>query len=166
MRQFSLIKLSIILLLNGPLINSNAKANESLTIYLSGMIKDKCVIESELGKPLDFSQTIMYKTNLHVDCNQKMSLSIRSDSGGLKLQGQNNILVDYNVKIEFNTLSFKVNKNASEIMSEHRFNAGNAIPFKTDGILRISLLDNFKHSGKYLDTLHIDVYPNIFNNED
>jgi hypothetical protein len=165
MRQFLLINLSIILLLTGPLISINAKANESLTIFLSGMIKDKCVIESEFGKALDFSQSIMYKTKLHVDCNQKMSLSIRSDFGGLKLQEQNNIIVDYNVKIEFNRLNLAINKNASEIISEYKFNSGNIIPFKTDGTLSISLLDSLKYSGEYLDTLHIDVYPNFVNNE-
>ncbi|MGI2175426.1 hypothetical protein [Shewanella ulleungensis] len=167
MRQFLTLKLSSMLIYITLGLVSNVQANDSLTLYLTGEIKDKCIIDTQTATSFDFSYVKTHSANLQVDCNQKMSLAIRSDSGGLKLKEHLNssILVDYSIEVAFQSLNFIVKKNASEMITEQRFNAGNNIPFNTVGTLTLSLKDTFTYSGEYKDTLHIDVYPNFVNNE-
>lgn len=167
MRRFLLTNLSLIYFIQTLCIVSSVQANDSLTLYLTGEIKDKCTIESQTGTSFDFTEKNTHSANLNVNCNQKMSLAIRSDSGGLALNNQqkHDVSIDYSIEIEFQSLNFNVKKKASEIITEQRFSAGNDIPFNTTGTLSISLIDTFKYSGEYNDTLHIDVYPSFVNNE-
>tara|TARA_R110001583_G_scaffold52393_5_gene162826 strand:- start:8165 stop:8635 length:471 start_codon:yes stop_codon:yes gene_type:complete len=140
------------------------QANESLTLALSGVIEDKCVIGIPGNVSFDFSQHLVHSTAIAIDCNQSMFVALRSEHGGLKLnkaEGKSALVVAYDIELKINSIKFKLMANSIDIKQEQRFSAGVDIPFATSASLKISLHEALTYAGKYSDTLHIEVYPNL-----
>lgn len=138
------------------------QASESLTLALSGVIEDRCVIAMSGNTTFDFSQQLVYSTTLAIDCNQAMLVSLRSEHGGLKLgQTENAVVAAYDIEFKIESIKFKLMANSHDVKQEQRFSAGEEIPFTTSASLDISLPEALTYAGKYSDTLHIEVYPNL-----
>lgn len=143
-------------------VHLSTYASDSLTLELSGVIEDKCIIDTAITNHFDFSHQSSHSTNLQIDCNQPMLIALRSDNGGMRMIGNHKELVSaYEVKIGIESLNFTVKQKAHELLQEQRFATGSTIPFKTTGILEINLIESMRFAGEYRDTLHIDVYPNF-----
>jgi len=140
------------------------QANESLTLAMSGVIEDKCVVGVPSNAMFDFSQQLSYSTTLAIDCNQSMLVALRSEHGGLRLsqtEGGNTVIATYDIELKIESIKFRLMANSLDIKQEQRFSAGGNIPFATSASLNISLSEALLYAGKYSDTLHIEVYPNL-----
>lgn len=143
---------------------ASTQANESLTLALSGVIEDRCVIALPTSAIFDFSQQLVHSTTIAIDCNQAMLVALHSEYGGLKLsqtQAENDVVAAYDIELKIESIQFRLTANSIDIQQERRFSAGEDIPFATSASLDISLPKALAHAGKYSDILHIEVYPNL-----
>jgi hypothetical protein len=143
---------------------TTTQANESLTLALSGVIEDRCVIAIPTSATFDFSQQLVHSTTIAIDCNQAMLVALRSENGGLKLsqaEVENEVVAAYDIELKIESIQFRLTANSIDIQQERRFSAGEDIPFATSASLDITLPKALAHAGKYSDILHIEVYPNF-----
>ncbi|WP_228768490.1 hypothetical protein [Shewanella sp. TC10] len=145
---------------------TNVYANDSLTLSMSGVIEERCVVGIVDSIPFDFSVELSHTANLSIECNLPMLIALRSDYGGLELidgSVETSLVAEYQVELNIDSLNFSLKQKSKELIDEQRFITGADIPFNTSGMIKVSLFEPLKFAGEYQDTLHIDVYPNFVN---
>jgi len=134
----------------------------SLTISLTGHIKNYCEINFNDGESLDFSNEIQKSLPFDIQCNQPLSMSVYSRKGGLENQ-QSNVrqVVPYEVDIDIATIGLNSTLQSQDIASPTVIDSSSVIPFDTAGVMRVTLKENLLYAGYYEDVIEIDVFPSI-----
>ncbi len=145
--------LSVIL---GVCITFRCTAFESLTIDLVGQIKTKCGISTSLNN-LQFEDNGLINTELLINCNSPMRVSLHSLNGGVKHQ-QNLSVNEYRVNLSILGHSTSRTYTAQSLMTQQTI-VVNDLMFNQVMNIQLELLDPFIYAGEYKDTLRIEVSP-------
>ena len=151
-----------VLVMTTLFLSSGLVMGSSLTLSLTGHIKNYCEINFNDGKSLDFSNEIQKSLPFDIQCNQPLSMSVYSRKGGLENQ-QSNVrqVVAYEVGIDIETIGLKSRLHSQDIASPIVIDSSSVIPFDTVGVMRVTLKENLLYAGYYEDVIEIDVFPSI-----
>ncbi|MDD1794547.1 hypothetical protein LRP50_15550 [Enterovibrio sp. ZSDZ42] len=127
-----------------------------------GEVDTYCFIDFSSGGTLNISNRISNSTPFEIDCNQPLTISIWSSSGGLvlddKFQQQPN---EYFLHLLVSSIGINKTFSSKDISSVQRVTGNNDIPFNAKGSIRIIMEEDFVFSGEYKDVITIDVSPSI-----
>ncbi|PMN91615.1 hypothetical protein [Enterovibrio norvegicus] len=127
-----------------------------------GEIDSHCFIEINSNRVVDLSNQDSDSIPFTLDCNQPLTISIWSKSGGLALSnGSHKTTNSYLLSLNISNIGMRKTFNSKELSSVQRMTGSNEIPFKTRGEIRIEREQEFVFSGEYKDVITIDVSPSI-----
>lgn len=159
-------------LITGVLLSTLAigvYANErAITIEVTGKISQRCNLQT-VDSELEFksgSQGSLVSTRLQINCNMPMAIDMRSDFGGMKRMSDdisNTDLKPYEYQAEFNidTLGFSRTVSSKELKDGVRYSTAPDIPFSTQGVLNVTMMESIMFAGEYRDVIRIEVSPDL-----
>ncbi|PFG58203.1 hypothetical protein ATG66_0744 [Vibrio sp. ES.051] len=135
----------------------------TLTMGVTGQIKDRCEINFFSGNVMTFSeQHNAQSLPFDIYCNRPLGMSINSKYGGLKHQQQGvDIIENYNLSLQVDELRLHEHRHSSQLISPVMIDSSGVIPFSQQGNLRVTLENNLRFAGYYQDVIEIEVYPSI-----
>ncbi len=135
----------------------------SLTLGISGQIKDRCEINFSSGNVMNFTEhRDVQSLPFNIYCNRPLGITINSKHGGLKYQHQGvDIIESYNLSLQIDELRLYESRHSSQLTSPVMINSSGVIPFAQHGSLRVALENSLRYAGYYQDVIEIEVYPSI-----
>ena len=162
-KQISLYRILISIVILNLLLPNIIHAN-TLTMALSGYIKDRCEINFKSGNIMSFSnneQTQSLPFSLY--CNRPLGMTITSKYGGLKHQKEGLDLIEqYRLSVQMDALNIDESRRSKQLISPSIIeDSSGVIPFSQKGMLKVTLENNLLFAGYYQDVIEIEVYPSI-----
>lgn len=154
-------KLILIIFFSLP-IYKNVMAN-TLTMGLSGYIKDTCDISFSKGNTITLYDRTPQSIPFELYCSRPLEMTISSKYGGLKHEQKGlNIIEQYNVTLHVDDLNIHESRHSSQLLTPTKIESNSSsIPFLKQGFLRVALDNQLLYAGYYEDVIEIDVYPSI-----
>ncbi|REG86647.1 hypothetical protein [Marinomonas pollencensis] len=134
----------------------NAYSSDEVSLTLVGYIPEKCSFTAE-SNDLTLSNNGLANTDLVIDCNSPMRVSMQSVNGGLRHQ-QSTQINDYRVALTIADANYSMSVLAHQLKSIKMFNV-NDILFKSIAKLQVKLVDPLIYAGNYQDVIRIEMTP-------
>ena len=134
----------------------NTYAGDDVSLTLIGYIPEKCGFTA-VNNSLTLSSEGFANTDLVIDCNSPMRVSMQSLNGGLRHQ-QSTQINDYNVKLSIVGAKYSTSVSASTLKTTQFFNV-NDILFKSIARLQLKLVKPLIYAGNYQDVIRIEMTP-------
>ncbi|WP_155859035.1 hypothetical protein [Enterovibrio calviensis] len=140
----------------------NCFATDSLSMTMFGEIDSHCLIDFSAGRTVDLSHQESESIPFRIDCNQPLTISLWSSSGGLALENSSHHRPNsYLLQLLVSSIGINRTFTSKDLSSVQRVSGNNEIPFNTKGSIRITMEEKFVFSGEYKDVITIDVSPSI-----
>ncbi|MBM6549906.1 hypothetical protein [Marinomonas ostreistagni] len=148
----------------GSLISLNVDAN-TLTMNISGHIKDRCEINFSSGNTMTFTEQTTQSLPFDLYCNRPLGITISSKYGGLKHQQDGlDIIENYDLTLQVDALHLNESRKSQQLLTPTIIeDSSGVIPFSQQGVLRVALENTLLFAGYYQDVIEIEVYPSIHN---
>ena len=135
---------------------SYSVASDDVSLTLEGYIKAKCGFTMQ-ENDLQFPHNGLISTELVINCNSPMRMSLHSEHGGLlHLQGRK--VNGYRVSLSVAGLSLSESFLARNLIDSHTLNI-DQILFKKTMNLQLELTEPLIYAGEYRDILRIEMTP-------
>ncbi|MEL0636908.1 MULTISPECIES: hypothetical protein [Marinomonas] len=134
----------------------NAYCSDNVNLTLSGYIPEKCGFTA-VNNNLILSSDGFANTELVIDCNSPMRVSMQSINGGLRRQHSTKVN-DYNVKLSILDENYSKTVSSQNLKRTQAFNV-NDILFKSVAKLQLKLVKPLIYAGNYQDILRIEMTP-------
>ncbi|MGB3384589.1 MAG: hypothetical protein WBA64_07910 [Marinomonas sp.] len=134
----------------------NAYSSDGVSLTLIGYIPEKCGFTAESNN-LSLSNNGLASTELVIDCNSPMRVSMQSENGGLRHQKGTQIN-DYSVTLSIADANYSTSVLAHQLKNTKMFNV-NEILFKSIATLQLKLVDPLIYAGNYQDVIRIEMTP-------
>lgn len=134
----------------------NAYCSSDVRLTLIGYIPEKCGFTTEYNN-LVLSSDGLANTELVINCNSPMRVSMQSKNGGLRHQ-QSAQINDYSVTFSIADSKYSTSVFAHQLKSTKMFNVNNIL-FKSIAKLQLKLVDPLIYSGNYQDVIRIEMTP-------
>ncbi|SBS27467.1 hypothetical protein MSP8887_01170 [Marinomonas spartinae] len=135
-----------------------AYGSDNVSLSLAGYIPAKCSITA-VNNNLILSSTGLASTDLIIDCNSPMRVSMQSLNGGLRHQ-QSTQVKNYSVTFSIIGSKYRMSVSANNLKTRKFFNVDNIL-FKRTGKLQLKILDPLIYAGNYQDVLRIEMTPSV-----
>ncbi|ALS33653.1 hypothetical protein PTRA_a2579 [Pseudoalteromonas translucida KMM 520] len=136
----------------------NAYSNDEVALTLVGYISPKCEFTTD-NNNLTFSSEGFANTELVINCNSPMRVSMLSENGGLRHQ-QSTHLNAYNVNLSIADANQSLSVSAQTLKVSQAFNI-NKILFNSIAKLQLELVDPLIYAGEYRDVIRIEMTPSV-----
>ena len=130
----------------------NAYSNDEVALTLVGYISAKCEFAAA-DKNLTISSDGFANTQLAINCNSPMRVSMQSENGGLRHQ-QGTHLNAYNVNLSFADANYSLAVSAQALTVPQAFNV-DKILFDSVATLQLELIEPLIYAGNYQDVIRI-----------
>lgn len=134
----------------------NANCNDDVSLTLVGYVTPKCGFTAKTSN-LILSSDGFANTELVINCNSPMQVSLRSINGGLRHQQDMNIK-DYNVKLAIKNASYRMSASSSSMKLSKKINVDDIL-FNSMAELQIELVEPLIYAGIYQDVIRIEMTP-------
>ncbi|WP_287242071.1 hypothetical protein [Pseudoalteromonas sp.] len=131
-------------------------ASDEAHLSLVGEIKAKCGFSAN-STELWFSDSGFANTELVVNCNTPIQVSLHSEYGGL-LHQQSTLVKDYKVDISIEGAQLDNSFRANKLIDTHHFFV-DEIVFQQEIKLQLELIEPLVYAGEYRDILRINMTP-------
>ncbi|WP_372858859.1 hypothetical protein [Pseudoalteromonas sp.] len=136
----------------------NAYSNDEVALTLVGYISAKCEFAAA-DKNLTISSDGFANTQLAINCNSPMRVSMQSENGGLRHQ-QGTHLNAYNVNLSFADANYSLAVSAQALTVPQAFNV-DKILFDSVATLQLELIEPLIYAGNYQDVIRIEMTPSV-----
>ncbi len=136
----------------------NAYSNDEVALTLIGYISPKCEFTTD-NNNLTFSSDGFANTELVINCNSPMRVSMLSENGGLRHQ-QSTHLNAYNVNLSIADANHSLSVSAQTLKASQAFNI-DKILFNSIAKLQLELVDPLIYAGEYRDVIRIEMTPSV-----
>jgi hypothetical protein len=134
----------------------NAYSNDEVALTLEGYIPSRCEFAAA-DKNLTISSAGFANTELAINCNSPMRVSLQSKNGGL-LHQQGAHLNAYNVNLSFADANYSFAVSAQALKVPQAFNV-DKILFNSVAKLQLELMEPLIYAGEYQDVIRIEMTP-------
>jgi len=134
----------------------NAYSNDEVALTLVGYISPKCEFTAE-NKNLIISSDGFANTELAINCNSPMRVSMLSENGGLRHQ-QGTHLNAYNVNLSIADANQSMSVSSQTLTVSQTVNV-DKILFNSVAKLQLELVDPLIYAGNYQDVIRIEMTP-------
>jgi hypothetical protein len=134
----------------------DAFCSSDVNLTLVGYISSKCEFTA-LNNNLKISSEGYASTELVIDCNSPMRVSMQSDNGGLSYQHSSQIN-SYNVTWSIDGVRGSETYSSHLLKATQYINVGDVL-FKSIAKLQLELVEPLVYAGDYQDVIRIEMTP-------
>lgn len=134
----------------------DAFCSSDVNLTLVGYIPSKCEFTA-LNNNLTISSKGYASTELVIDCNSSMRVSMQSENGGLSYQHSTQIN-SYNVTWSIENLGGSETYSSHLLKTTQYINVGDIL-FKSMAKLQLELVEPLTYAGDYQDVIRIEMTP-------
>lgn len=140
----------------GCLVFCSAYSNDEVALTVVGYISTQCELAAA-DKNLTISSDGFANTELAINCNSPMRVSMLSENGGLRHQ-QGTYLNAYNVNLLIADTNQSMSVSSQALTVSQTFNV-DKILFNSVAKLQLELVEPLIYAGNYQDVIRIEMTP-------